>query len=240
MTLRHANFKERTLTIHLISAIRDHLLWGRIQEATQMLRDHFPGVVNAENEASSSSNSSAQPLSNSTMNSYPSYVFELSLDPDHLTLNLRIQSFIEAVRTRPLAPPPPATSYLTPHHALSLYNSPSSPPTPPPTGSTSLEDQKSVVLHLGKELSYIANQLPDPTDRAVYLRELDSIWALIAYPDPEGSAPPYVSKYLQYDRRLSLADQINSAILCAYRIHILFSLIHPSFYNHFNGSSADS
>lgn len=189
-----------------------------------MLREHFPGVLNAENVGSSSkpaSNSSARPASTPPSN-HSSYVFDLSLDPDHLTLNLRIQSFIEAVRTRPLAPPPPPTSYLTSHHALSLspYDTPSPSPSPPSpvAGSitTTSEDQKNVVLHLGKELLYIAHTLPDPTDRAVYLKELDSIWALIAYPDPEGSAPPHVSKYLQYDRRLTLADQINSAILCAF------------------------
>lgn len=87
------------------------------------------------------------------------------------------------------------------------------------------QHDQSIILHLGKELAQIVNSLPDPTDRAVYLKELDGIWALMAYPDPEASSPANVSKYLQYDRRLALADQINSAILCELPYAIFFYLV---------------
>lgn len=192
-----------------------------------MLEEHYPDVLHGPNPAPSTSaslsKSTSAPLSrqpSSSSSKTPSlFVFPLSLAPAHLNLNLRIQSFIEAVRTRPLYPPPPPSSNLTPHHALSLsrYYSPSpSPPPQPPapaTGSARSHHDQSIILHLGKELAQIVNSLPDPTDRATYLKELDGIWPLMAYPEPEAKSPANVSKYLQYDRRLALADQINSAVL---------------------------
>lgn len=205
--------------------IRDHILWGRLQDATAMLEEHFPNVLRDRNPPPSTATAptpSSTPLGRQSSNPAPNtsslFVYPVSLAPAHLNLNLRIQSFIEAVRTRPLAPPPPPPSHLTPHHALSLspYYSPASSPSPPTTGAPNTarsQHDQSLVLHLGKELVQIVNSLPDPTDRAIFLKELDGIWALMAYPEPEAKSPANVSKYLQYDRRLALADQINSAIL---------------------------
>lgn len=189
-----------------------------------MLEEHFPDVLHGMNPSPSSAPAPAtiamgrQP-SNTVSNTSPVFVYPVSLAPAHVNLNLRIQSFIEAVRTRPLAPPPRPASHLTPHHALSLspYYSPASSPSPPAIGSFSgaarSQHDQSLVLHLGKELVQIVNSLPDPRDRAIFLKELDGIWALMAYPEPEAKSPANVSKYLQYIRRVELADQINSAIL---------------------------
>ena len=47
--------------------------------------------------------------------------------------------------------------------------------------------------------------------RAMYLKELESVTALLAYTDLERSP---VRKYLDQSRRVALAEQINSAIMC--------------------------
>lgn len=47
--------------------------------------------------------------------------------------------------------------------------------------------------------------------RAMYLKELESVTALLAYTDLETSP---VRKYLDQSRRVALAEQINSAIMC--------------------------
>jgi hypothetical protein len=71
------------------------------------------------------------------------------------------------------------------------------------------------VLRLAKELSLVVNMLPDASDRAIVFKELDDhIWPLMAYTDPEANSPERVNRSLQYERRLALADQVNSAILC--------------------------
>lgn len=185
-----------------------------------MIEEHYPNVLH--HPAASSSNPLGSlvspPLSrrqstSATPQQSP-FLYPLSLDPAHIHLNLRIQLFIEAVRSRPLAPPPRPPTYITPHHTLSHYSSPS--PSPPPVSAPrperTLHDQN-VIIHLGKELAQIVNSLPDPTNRADYLKALDGIWPLMAYADPETKSPANVREYLQYEHRLALADQINSAIL---------------------------
>jgi hypothetical protein len=49
--------------------------------------------------------------------------------------------------------------------------------------------------------------------RAMYLKELESVTALLAYTDLERSP---VRKYLDQSRRVALAEQINSAIMCRF------------------------
>jgi len=49
--------------------------------------------------------------------------------------------------------------------------------------------------------------------RAMYLKELENVTALLAYTDLEKSP---VRKYLDQTRRVALAEQINSAIMCEY------------------------
>ncbi|KAF8307451.1 hypothetical protein DL93DRAFT_2064872 [Clavulina sp. PMI_390] len=211
-----------------IDQIQTHILWGRIKEATELLELYYPNVLQSTDPGRAPQQSEVpQPppalQRRSSTTSAPRsslFLYPLSLAPGHLTLNLKIQSFIEAVRTRPLEPPPLPSSFLTPHHSISVV---STYPSPSPTGTSTPDpssasvprrpQSQSLVLHLGKELAQIVNGLPDPTDRAVYLKELDGIWPLMAYPDPEHKSPSNVREYLQYDRRLRLAEQINSAIL---------------------------
>ena len=140
------------------------------------------------------------------------FVFPHSLEPSHLALNLRIQAFVEDVRTRPLTLPPPAPASVN----LSTPSVPAYNPFNPISHVSSPHrerDNQSAVLRSARDLAQMAQNLSDPTDRAVYLKELDNVWALMAYPEPEATGLAQVLKYMQYDRRVALADQINSAAL---------------------------
>ena len=61
-----------------------------------------------------------------------------------------------------------------------------------------------------------------PEDRAVYLQEIKDVGALFAYKDPETSI---LKGFLEQGRRISLAEQINRAILSKY---FGFSELRPS------------
>ena len=52
----------------------------------------------------------------------------------------------------------------------------------------------------------------EPSDRAVYVREITEAGALFAYTDPESSP---VGGFLKQERRIQLARQVNRAILRA-------------------------
>jgi hypothetical protein len=127
------------------------------------------------------------------------YMPSTSIDPAHLTLNLRILSFIEACRTIPLVHPSPADD-----DAASST---------PPTASTDLSPERQLaLLSKAQKLHALINVLPKASDRAVYLKELNNVGGLLAYKVPETSS---ISKYLSQERRGAVADQINSAILSA-------------------------
>jgi len=125
-----------------------------------------------------------------------------SVDPAHLTLNLRILSFIEACRTIPLVHPLATAGESAPA-------TPPTAPTDPPPGSV---EHQLVLLSKAQKLHALINMLPEPGDRAVYLKELNNVGGLLAYKVPETSS---ISKYLSQERREAVADQINSAILRA-------------------------
>jgi hypothetical protein len=52
--------------------------------------------------------------------------------------------------------------------------------------------------------------LLEPSIRAVYVREITEAGALFAYTDPDNSP---VGGFLQQERRIALAEQVNRAIL---------------------------
>jgi hypothetical protein len=127
------------------------------------------------------------------------YMPSTSIHPAHLTLNLRILSFIEACRTIPLVHPPSADD-----DAASST---------PPTASADLSPERQLaLLSKAQKLHALINVLPKASDRAVYLKELNNVGGLLAYKVPETSS---ISKYLSQERREAVADQINSAILSA-------------------------
>lgn len=172
--------------------IRQLLLSGRVDEATDLLNTHFPAVLNMTEAMETPKTSSL------------TYVAPTSVDPAHLLLNLRIQAFIESCRTVPLKYPPAQTE--------------SPPPKSQKRTSQALHeddpearDQQTALLKNAQKLYALANHLPCVDDREKYLKELKNVLGILAYIVPEESS---VARYLSQERREAVADQINSAILC--------------------------
>ncbi|KAF8212125.1 CTLH/CRA C-terminal to lish motif domain-containing protein [Mycena galopus ATCC 62051] len=115
------------------------------------------------------------------------FVASTTLNPAHLNLNLRILAFTEAFRAF-------------------LHRDPES-------SNSALEDDDEPTVELlakAQKLHVLSSMLTDPTERAAYTKELENVTGLLAYPDPESSP---VAKYLSYERREAVANQINTAIL---------------------------
>ncbi|KAK0210919.1 CTLH/CRA C-terminal to lish motif domain-containing protein [Desarmillaria ectypa] len=175
--------------------IRQLLLSGKVDEATDLLNTYFPSVLNmAESTKVEPPKSTSNGLT---------YVAPTSVDPAHLILNLRIQAFIESCRTIPLKYPPAHTE--------------SPPPKSQKRSSQALHeddpearDQQTALLKNAQKLYALANHLPCVDDREKYVKELQNVLGILAYIVPEESS---VSKYLSQERREAVADQINSAIL---------------------------
>lgn len=171
--------------------IRQLLLSGKVDEATDLLNTHFPAVLNMTE--------AMEPPKTSSL----TYVAPTSVDPAHLLLNLRIQAFIESCRTVPLKYPPAQTE--------------SPPPKSQKRSSQALHeddpearDQQTALLKNAQKLYALANHLPCVDDREKYVKELQNVLGILAYIVPEESS---VARYLSQERREAVADQINSAIL---------------------------
>ncbi|KAH9901391.1 CTLH/CRA C-terminal to lish motif domain-containing protein [Cubamyces lactineus] len=202
--------EERIAMGELRKEIRDHILTGRIDEATELLNKHFPSVLSVPMEEDDSEPPSSRRFA---------YLPATSTDPVHLALNLRIQAFIEAARTVPLPYTPPGsdTPLLCPPLLLD-----STTKAKPGEGSEEDEDDDAEVtdeateqanaqlLHRAQSLYSEVNGLTHPTDRAMYLAELGQVGGIIAYPVPERSP---LEKYMAQSRREAVAAQIDSAIL---------------------------
>ena len=72
------------------------------------------------------------------------------------------------------------------------------------------DSQQMALLTTAQKLYALSNTLPNPVDRATYLKELENVGGLLAYKVPEKSS---MAKYLTLERREAVADQINRAIL---------------------------
>lgn len=224
-----------TLDVPAFIEIRDLILAGRVDDAIDLLNKYFPVVL---------STTSPIPTSPSPGDSDETFIYasETSMVPGHLLLNLRVQAFIEACRTRPLEIPPHKVSRSvsgtsdvltdTPmdisddsFHSPSPYSSSSSQSstnrTEPQYGDITPARLAS-LLHKGQKLYGLAAALPNSKDKDVYQRELANVGGLLAYPVPEDSP---VSKYLSYERREALADQINRAILCTLSCSVLLKKV---------------
>ncbi|KAL1758351.1 hypothetical protein FB107DRAFT_288660 [Schizophyllum commune] len=162
--------------------IRRHILLGEVDAATDLLAREFPSVLSGEGEASASASSRS------------TYVPRTSVDPAHLVLNLRIQAFIEACRTRP-----PTGSSETDTTATS--------DAPQPASRLSEEE----LIAKGTKLYALAKRLPNARDRRTYEEELGHVSALLLYRPPEDERS--LAKYMSQARRAAVAEQINSAIL---------------------------
>ncbi|KAJ7430734.1 CTLH/CRA C-terminal to lish motif domain-containing protein [Mycena galericulata] len=175
--------EETFLQIDLRQRIRNHILAGRVPDAIDLLEKHFPAVLSSETLSSA-----PMPFKSLTGTGF---VASTTLSPAHLTLNLRILAFTEAIRTDPLDPILNATTDLSP-----------------------LEDEDDPrtldLIAKATKLHVLVSMLPNVTERAAYNQELRNVAGLLAYPDPQKSP---VAKYLSKERREAVANQINTAIL---------------------------
>jgi hypothetical protein len=188
--------------------IRTEIMSGRVEEAISLLNKHFPSVL-AENLTSTTPKHEnayfkPDPDTRPVMTNLE-YVSSTSTEPAHLVLNLRILAFSEACRTVPLMyPPKDPDSMGTPMDTDSDFE----PKNDSPYAQDS--EQQMILLMRAQKLHALTNMLPDPGDRATYLKELNNVGGLLAYQVPEKSS---ISKYLTMERREAVADQINRAIL---------------------------
>jgi hypothetical protein len=167
-----------------------------------------------------------------------------SLYPAHLSLNLQIQAFIESVRLAFTATPTNGTTMqnlTSVGNVLGSLSVPSHHPTnvlsrsasPAPSSASSNGSNTSAnglsgsahsngstaaalnpFLHAALSHAQMLNTNVQKLPlywRSMYLKELESVMVLLAYTDLERSP---VRKYLDQSRRVALAEQINSAIMC--------------------------
>ncbi|CDO68283.1 hypothetical protein BN946_scf184799.g10 [Trametes cinnabarina] len=182
--------------------IRNHILSGRIDDATELLNKHFPTVLSEPMDDGSEPSSSRK----------FQYIPATSTNPTHLALNLRIQAFVEAARTIPLSFRPPGSDESLAHPPLlsAAANSSSSDGGEDVNMSESEAERANVrLLHLAQSLYSEVNRLP-PSDRATYLVELSQVGGILAYTVPERSP---LDIYMTQGRREAVADQVDSAIL---------------------------
>ncbi|PWZ02734.1 hypothetical protein BCV70DRAFT_209297 [Testicularia cyperi] len=159
-----------------------------------------------------------------------------SLEPDHLLLNLQIQVFIEAIRSASssqlaagagLGASPqmasssnlPTLATSTPGIAAAAISRAASPApsssssngsgTSTTGGNAALNPALHSALAYAQGLYTSAQKLPSYW-RAMYLKELEQVTALLAYTDVEHSP---VRRFLHRSRKVALAEQVNSAIL---------------------------
>lgn len=181
--------------IALRECIRRHILSGRVEEAILCLNEHFPRVLDEslEDEANKS-------FANDTSADHLEYR-TTTVNPVHLSLNLRILAFIEACRTLPLSYPAQSCDSMAVQ--------------PPPASSSTCDSadeerhQTELLIRVHK-LHARVNSLRKPTDRSIYQEELTNVGGLLLYKVPENSP---VVKYLSQERRERVAEQVDCAIL---------------------------
>ena len=72
------------------------------------------------------------------------------------------------------------------------------------------KDRMGELIQKSRKLHELVKGLPKPKDREMYKKELTNVASLLAYACPEKSA---VAKYLSWERRVAVSEQINRAIL---------------------------
>lgn len=182
--------------------IHSEILSGNIQEAIGLLNRHFPKVL--------AENGGEDEMEVTDENANPSQFayFADTVNPTHLSLNLRILAFIEACRTIPLVytpPRPSAESPISPDSDVAMAGM-----SPTERDPKDEENHQSELLICVQNLYATVNALQKTEDRNVYLKELSNVGGLLAYKVPENSP---MAKYLHQERRDRVAEQINSAIL---------------------------
>ncbi|CAE6517004.1 unnamed protein product [Rhizoctonia solani] len=144
-----------------------------------------------------------------------------SINPAHILFNLRVQQFVEAIRTIPLPPSSKEHDEAPPVESIKVEDvgdikSISPDPTDngehkisPPTKSPS-EARQRRLFQLASGLYQSIKSLASPADREIYAKEVEQVCSLMLGPSPESSL---AAPYLSMGRREAVADQVNSAML---------------------------
>ncbi|KAF9484736.1 hypothetical protein BDN70DRAFT_797187 [Pholiota conissans] len=185
--------------------IRTHIMSGRVDDAITLLSAHFPAVLSEDIAIGAAETSERHPASTRNVE----YISSTSTEPAHLYLNLRILAFSEACRTVPLDYPPKSGAPQEPEPSEVMNKSTAEENAGIPESAEHFEQQMALLTRAQK-LYALSNTLPNPADRATYLKELENVGGLLAYTVPEKSS---MAKYLTLERREAVADQINRAIL---------------------------
>ncbi|KAJ7632724.1 CTLH/CRA C-terminal to lish motif domain-containing protein [Roridomyces roridus] len=142
--------EETFAQIDLRQEIRTHIMQGRIADAVEALEKHYPAVLSSETLPSA-------PRPHKSLTG-TDFVAPTTINPAHLTLNLRILAFIETIKAIPGSAAPDE------------------------------EDSKTLdLLAKAKKLHVLVSMLPDSAERAAYTQELRNVAGLLAYPNPESS-----------------------------------------------------
>lgn len=158
-------------------------------------------------------------------------IYTHSTLPGHVRLNLQIQAFIESLRhLAPSCPSTPSSSIGSLASSMHASFHGGLPPAAPSSGaarpsngsgpgngafatattggsgsSTALQRTLAAAQSLREEAQKLTGE-----DKAVYLQETKDVCALLAYADPESSI---LRGFLDQQRRIALAEQVNRAIL---------------------------
>ncbi|KAG8217880.1 hypothetical protein J3R82DRAFT_6046 [Butyriboletus roseoflavus] len=193
---------EMVRNILLRQRIQFEILSGNVAEATALLNRHFPRVL-AEDDSDNEMEVTDENVNPSRLE----YIGE-TVNPTHLSLNLRILAFVEACRTIPLVYTPPSREAGSP---ISLDSDVAMvEASPVKRDLKDEENHQEELLVFAQKLSVTVNALGKSDDRAIYSKELSIVGGLLAYTVPENSP---MAKYLHQERRDRVAEQINSAIL---------------------------
>ena len=197
-------FPHRRDTTHL--DVQVSILSGRIDDAIDSLNTNFPSTLPSSistHEDAGPSTPTGEPSQSKVVKT----VLPFTVEPALLHLDLRIQAFIEASRTKPL--PYPFTEPIASDPVLT-------PRISPPNNFRDPSGEVDGDAHLARLLKHVhelydcAQALQDPHERAEYQHELSAVSGLLVYKVPEQSP---MAKYLTQERREVVADEINSAIL---------------------------
>ncbi|KAK4058848.1 hypothetical protein OIO90_000294 [Microbotryomycetes sp. JL221] len=235
--------RQQLVDVRIRRDIRDDILNGRISQAVDLLDEHFPSVLKEELSSTASNPSSlscspsnffvVMPPSNrpspkdivSPKAAVPILgasfgPWSLSLAPQILALNLQLQSFVELMRSAYVTPSTPSTP--TRHHfhqnnnssnglSDSLHSEAAMSASTSSIGSLSGSHSIfNIAIAQSQALSAKVRQLPLGKDKENWEQECIDVSGLMAYKDL--STCP-VRGYLSQERRETLADLVNAAIL---------------------------
>ncbi|KIJ69053.1 hypothetical protein HYDPIDRAFT_81113 [Hydnomerulius pinastri MD-312] len=186
-------------------SIRTQILSGKVEEATVLLNQHFPKVLTEDGAYDADLDTDVEMDVVDEANSDHLKYTTGTVNPVHLSLNLRILAFIEACRTIPLV-------YVPPHWSTTSGSpmSVDSDIAPLKRDPKNEDKHQTELLIRAQKLYSTVNALHKAEERTIYQKELSNVGGLLAYKVPENSP---MSKYLHQERRDRVAEQINSAIL---------------------------